>query len=180
MPCNSFSVAHPMRIIIASLLFASVALAACPNACSQHGLCVAASQPYCVCEIGWLGADCSIGGAVAGWFTTSSGAKLIEFVTDASNYVHVRLTFQRTGYFGMIFNPQPDGMTNGDCWALSVTGADGAFNTIAQDRFSHRRKTPKYDAIQSLENAVGYVNGTNQVIYFKRALQNTDTADKVC
>jgi hypothetical protein len=62
-----------------------------------------AASSYCICEVGWLGGDCSIGGPNAtavGWFTTASGAKLIEFTTDANHFLHVRISFQATGYFG--------------------------------------------------------------------------------
>ena len=134
---------------------------------------------YCVCETGWLGSDCSIGGAnsTAAWFYTSSGSKLIEFWVDASvNYLHVRFSFQPKGYFGIIFNPATDGMSGGDCWILSATSST---SVAAQDRWSANMRTPSYDTTQSLETVSGYVNSTNQVVYFKRALQNSDKYDKV-
>lgn len=134
---------------------------------------------YCVCETGWLGSDCSIGGAdsTAAWFATSSGSKLIEFFVDSSvNYLHVRFSFQPKGYFGIIFNPATDGMSGGDCWILSATSST---SVVAQDRWSANMRTPSYDSTQSLETVSGYVNSTNQVVYFKRALQNSDKYDKV-
>ncbi len=79
---------------------------------------------------------------------------------------------------GVIFNPATDGMSGGDCWGLSAvsTGAH-AFTVIAQDRWSKNMRTPSYDAVQSLTDVAGYANATNQVVYFKRALQTGDADD---
>jgi hypothetical protein len=129
--------------------------------------------------VGWLGGNCSIGGptvATSYWFSSQSGSKLIEYWVDSSvNYLHVRLSVQPTGYFGIIFNPATDGMSGGDCWMMSATSSA----VIIQDRWSASMKTPSYDTTQSLEASTGYKNSTNQVFYFMRALQNSDKYDIV-
>ena len=115
--------------------------------------CPHVGSSYCVCQAGWLGSDCSVGGpgnATASWFTSQSGSKLLEFwvrvcvalatfvalisnscvrprtqVDPSVNYLHVRISFALGGYFGIIFNPTSDGMSGGDCWILSASGSTG-------------------------------------------------------
>jgi hypothetical protein len=41
------------------LVFAAAALAACPNSCSGHGVCI--NRKVCQCYTNWAGVDCSYG-----------------------------------------------------------------------------------------------------------------------
>ncbi len=138
------------------------ALAACSsdgecNSGSAAGVCLPTS--VCRCDVGWLGANCSIGSTSASpvfvahlegllgqrilheWRITADG-------TGAS-HMQVRWTVNRDTWFGVIIQPGYDGMTQGDSWNFYVTA--GASPTIyLADSYSSGTNQPAEDAEQDL------------------------------
>ena len=114
--------------------------APCPQDCNHRGSCFSSQ---CVCETEWAGPACELPTKKA-CFQEDQLCFMWAFDGDD---VHVHMAARTHGWFGVILDPEDNGMTNGDAIIASVS-AGGGVSVV--DSYSRGYEKPYADEVRML------------------------------
>ena len=156
-----------------SVDFAAVAAGpSCLNDCSGHGECKSAT---CQCQDEWLGTDCSVQAAFSRCpFNTDFCFKWT--ISESLLYMRVRAAITASGWAGLMFHPDSDGMSNGQL--LLFTPVSGSTLAAVTEMVSTGRVQPTRINTQLVTEAdiAAYNTADYADISFVRPCHPTDSS----
>eukprot|EP00457_Paulinella_chromatophora_P001052 gb/GEZN01001054.1/.p1 GENE.gb/GEZN01001054.1/~~gb/GEZN01001054.1/.p1 ORF type:complete len:1086 (+),score=113.79 gb/GEZN01001054.1/:40-3297(+) len=150
----------------------TLAVAACPDNCNNHGTC---SEKQCSCQYGYLGESCGLKGVVGCLRTGICYAIATSVDTGEVYFQSAVSTSLTTGWTGWLVNVETSGMNKADAWIMHYP--DPGTPTI-EDRWSSTTTTPATDAngLNDLVLLTANRNSSYTNFHFKR---NLTVPDKV-
>jgi len=148
---------------------------ACPNSCSSHGTCsTAGSVSTCVCDAGYLAADCSIASVMKPMCWLTSAVCSYWQIKDDVLYQRVTSTEGR-GWVGVIWG-STDGMSNGQSTIMTIPTQ---YLPTLFEGYNTKKGKPTNTSAQSIpqSNVTGFLTSTGGLdVSFHRRL-NTGLTD---
>ena len=146
----------------------------CLNGCSGHGEC---KSSICQCEDDRLGADCSVQAAFSLCPANNDFCLKWTIVQSQQLYMRVRAAITPTGWAGLMFHPDTDGMSGGQL--LLFTPLAGSTPAAVTEMVSTGHVTPSRINATQLVTAA-YITAYNTANYadisFVRACHPTDAS----